>query len=138
MPEAVLDVYGVHDLGSRDPWQAWEGALLPPGLPARVKASVRVHQTAPRQTLMRAMRASRVMLYLGHECEAFCVALAEAQALGVPAVVAPVAALPERVVDGTTGFHRSDPASFADAAVLTVLRCEAPTALRTATSSATS
>jgi glycosyltransferase involved in cell wall biosynthesis len=117
VPEAVLDVYGIDDRGSRDAWQAWEGTLLPSGLAAHVKASVRLHQTAPRQALIQAMRASRVMLYLGHECEAFCVALAEAQALGVPAVVAPVAALPERVIDGITGFHRADPAGFADAAV---------------------
>ena len=72
VPEAVLDVYGIHDLESRNAWQAWEGTLLPSGLPAHVKASVRLHQTAPRQALIEAMRASRVMLYLGHECEAFC------------------------------------------------------------------
>jgi glycosyltransferase involved in cell wall biosynthesis len=43
--------------------------------------------------------------------------LAEAQALGTPAVVAPVAAAHERVIDGVTGFHRADPAAFAEAAV---------------------
>ena len=57
------------------------------------------------------------MLYLGHKAEAFCLALAEAQALGVPAVIAPVAALPERVIDGVTGFHHADPERFAEAAV---------------------
>ena len=57
------------------------------------------------------------MLYLGHKAEAFCLVLAEAQALGVPAVIAPVAALPERVIDGVTGFHHSDPERFAEAAV---------------------
>jgi hypothetical protein len=57
------------------------------------------------------------MLYLGHKCEAFCLSLAEAQALGVPAVIAPVAVLPERVIDGLTGFHRSDAERFAEAAV---------------------
>jgi glycosyltransferase involved in cell wall biosynthesis len=117
VPNAILDVYGIHDLGARDAWQAWEGSLLPPGLPPHAKASVRIHQTAPRHVLMEAMRASRLMLYLGHECEAFCVSLAEAQALGVPAVVAPVGALPERVIDGVTGFQRADPQSFAAAAV---------------------
>jgi glycosyltransferase involved in cell wall biosynthesis len=117
VPDAVLDVYGVHDLGNRDAWQAWAGSLLPSNMPAAVKASVRVHPTATRAALMDAMRSSRVMLYLGHECEAFCVALAEAQALGVPAVIAPVAALPERVIDGVTGFHRADPGEFAEAAV---------------------
>jgi glycosyltransferase involved in cell wall biosynthesis len=57
------------------------------------------------------------MLYLGHTCEAFCLSLAEAQALGVPAVIAPIAALPERVIDGVTGFHHCEPERFADAAV---------------------
>jgi glycosyltransferase involved in cell wall biosynthesis len=63
------------------------------------------------------MRAARVMLYLGHKCEAFCLSLAEAQALGTPAVIAPIAALPKRVIDGVTGFHRADPAGFAEAAI---------------------
>src|SRR5436305_9973777 len=63
------------------------------------------------------MRESRVMLYLGHKCEAFCLSLAEAQALGVPAVIAPTAALPERVINGVTGFHHSDPEAFAQAAI---------------------
>ena len=58
-----------------------------------------------------------MILYLGHKCEAFCLSLAEAQALGLPAVIAPVAALPERVIDGVTGFHHSDPDQFAQAAV---------------------
>jgi glycosyltransferase involved in cell wall biosynthesis len=55
------------------------------------------------------------MLYLGHKVEAFCFAVAEAQAMGVPCVVAPVTVLPERVVDGVTGFIRADPADFAEA-----------------------
>ena len=78
---------------------------------------MRVHRPVPKAELIEAMRAARVMLYLGHKCEAFCLSLAEAQALGVPAVIAPVAALPERVIDGVTGFHHADPAAFADAAV---------------------
>jgi glycosyltransferase involved in cell wall biosynthesis len=118
VPDAVLDVYGVNALRpGDDAWQAWEGGVLPPGLSQRVKDSVRVHPTVDRQELITAMRASRVMLYLGHKCEAFCLSLAEAQALGVPAVIAPIAALPERVIHGVTGFHHSDPEDFAGAAV---------------------
>jgi glycosyltransferase involved in cell wall biosynthesis len=86
-------------------------------MPQSVKDSVHVHSPVGRRELIDAMRGSRVMLYLGHKCEAFCLSLAEAQALGVPAVIAPVAALPERVVDGLTGFHRSNPQAFAQAAV---------------------
>jgi glycosyltransferase involved in cell wall biosynthesis len=117
-PNAVLDVYGVHHLtAGQDAWTEWSGTLLPPNMSDAVKASVRVHPTAPRGALLEALRGARVMLYLGHKCEAFCMSLAEAQALGVPAVIAPVAALPERVVDGVTGFHHADPDAFADAAV---------------------
>ena len=78
---------------------------------------MRVHRPVPKDELFEAMRDARVMLYLGHKCEAFCLSLAEAQALGTPAVIAPIAALPERVIDGVTGFHHADPAAFAEAAV---------------------
>ena len=118
VPDAILDVYGIHSLRpGDDPWKSWEGSVLPQGLPEDVKQSVRVHPSVGRLQLIDAMRNSRVMLYLGHKAEAFCLSLAEAQALGVPAVIAPVAALPERVVDDVTGFHRSEPEGFADAAV---------------------
>lgn len=118
VPDAVLDVYGVHRLApGDDAWAAWEGHALPPGMPAHVKASVRVHPSASRQDLITAMRASRVMLYLGHKAESFCISAAEAQALGVPAVFAPVTALPERVIDGVTGFVRADETEFAERAV---------------------
>jgi glycosyltransferase involved in cell wall biosynthesis len=117
-PDAVLDVYGVTGLQpGDDAWKAWEGRVLPPGMPARVKASIQIHPPVSRQDLIAAMRSSRVMLYLGHKAEAFCLALAEAQALGVPAVVAPVTVLPERVIDGVTGFVRGDADAFADRAL---------------------
>jgi glycosyltransferase involved in cell wall biosynthesis len=116
--DAVLDVFGIHSLRiGDDAWKLWEGTVLPPGMPKQVKDSVRVHPAVGRQELIDAMRTSRAMLYLGHKCEAFCLSLAEAQALGVPAVIAPIAALPERVIDGVTGFHHCDPERFADAAV---------------------
>ena len=118
VPDAVLDVYGVHNLGpGEDAWRAWEGRLLPAGMPEAVKVSVKVWPTAPRAELLGAMRHARAMLYLGHKCEAFCLSLAEAQALGTPVVVAPVAVLPERVIDGVTGFCEGEPAAFADRAV---------------------
>jgi glycosyltransferase involved in cell wall biosynthesis len=118
VPDAVLDVYGVHQLAAgQDAWASWEGSALPTGMPAHVKASVRVHSSASRRELIAAMRGSRVMLYLGHKAESFCIAAAEAQALGVPAVFAPVTALPERVIDGVTGFVRADETEFAERAV---------------------
>lgn len=118
LPDAVLDVYGVNSLQpGEDAWDVWAGTLLPADPSPRLRASVRVHRPVPKLQLFEAMRAARVMLYLGHKCEAFCLSLAEAQALGTPAVIAPIAALPERVIDGVTGFHRADPAGFAEAAI---------------------
>jgi glycosyltransferase involved in cell wall biosynthesis len=116
-PDALLHVYGVHDVKpGEDPWQVWSD-LLPADVPAAARASVVIHPTVSRDEIMAAVRRSRVMLYLGHKVEAFCFALAEAQAMGVPCVVAPVAAVPERVVDGVTGFIHADPQKFADAAL---------------------
>jgi glycosyltransferase involved in cell wall biosynthesis len=57
------------------------------------------------------------MLYGGHATEAFCLSVAEAQALGVPAVVRPIAAMPERVRDGVTGFVAEDDEAVARRAV---------------------
>jgi glycosyltransferase involved in cell wall biosynthesis len=116
-PDAWLHVYGVHDVKpGEDPWQVWSD-LLPADVPAAARSSIIIHPTVPRDEIMAAVRRSRVMLYLGHKVEAFCFALAEAQAMGVPCVVAPVAAVPERVVDGVTGFVHADPQKFADAAL---------------------
>jgi glycosyltransferase involved in cell wall biosynthesis len=117
VPNATLEVYGVRGDSGGDVWKAWEGNLLPTGLSDAAKKSIRVHASVSRAELIAAMRASRVMLYLGHKAEAFCLAAAEAQALGVPAVFAPVTVLPERVIDGVTGYVRGDETEFAERAV---------------------
>jgi len=63
-------------------------------------------------------------LYRGDPGETFCLSLAEAQAMGVPAVVQPLGSAPERVVDGVTGCVAPDDHSFA-AAAISVLRDDA-------------
>lgn len=50
------------------------------------------------------LRQSRVFLHGGDRDDMFCMAAAEAQAMGVPAVVGDVACMRERVVDRETGF----------------------------------
>lgn len=62
---------------------------------------------------------TRVFLCPGDRREMFCMAAAEAQAMGVPAVVTDVAAMRERVVDRETGFvmREGDGAGFAGAAI---------------------
>lgn len=78
---------------------------------------VRRHAPVGRAELIAALRRSRVMLYRGDPGETFCLAVAEAQALGVPAVVQALGSLAERVRDGITGFIVSDEESFVDRAV---------------------
>jgi len=115
-PDARLKVFGtVAAVG--DPWKEWQGTSLPSGLSDAARRAIEIRTAVPRRELMAAMRGARAMVYLGHKTEAFCLALAEAQALGLPCVVAPVAVLPERVIDGVTGFVRGDDASFAEAAL---------------------
>ena len=122
VPDGELHIYGIRDYEYRfgEPWhetQARLGQFLPGDLSSPARLSLRPHAPAPRDVLWDAMRGARVMLYGGHATEAFCLSVAEAQAQGVPAVVRPVAAMPERVRDGVTGFVASDEETFARRAV---------------------
>jgi glycosyltransferase involved in cell wall biosynthesis len=58
--------------------------------------------------LAQALAQARVFLYGGDPGETFCLAAAESQAAGVPAVVARSTCLAERVRDGDTGFVVGD------------------------------
>jgi glycosyltransferase involved in cell wall biosynthesis len=78
---------------------------------------VRRFSPLPRRDLIAALEAARVMLYRGDVNETFCLAVAEAQALGVPAVVQSLGAMPERVVDGVTGAVVGDGDGFVRAAL---------------------
>ncbi len=66
----------------------------------------------PRADLPGLLRQTRVYLYPGDPTETFCLSVAEAQAMGVPCVVRARGALPERVVDGKTGFVARNEAEF--------------------------
>lgn len=70
----------------------------------------------PKAKLIEEFRLSRCLLYRGDINETFCLAVGEAQALGVPAVVQPIGSVVERVRDGETGFVAQDDAAFALAA----------------------
>ena len=69
------------------------------------------------EALANALRGARVMLYRGDPGETFCLALAEAQAMGVPAVVKPLGATAERVIDGVTGIVAKDDDAFVSSAI---------------------
>lgn len=122
VPGAELHIYGIRDYAHRfaDRWEETRkrfGQFIPEGYSAEAFRSLNPHPPARREALWDAMHSSRVMLYGGHRVEAFCLAVAEAQALGVPAVVKPIAVMPERVRDGVTGFVVPDDEAFARRAV---------------------
>jgi glycosyltransferase involved in cell wall biosynthesis len=70
-----------------------------------------------RDALAAALTGARVMLYRGDPGETFCLALAEAQAMGVPAVVQRLGSAGERVIDGITGKIAKDDDAFVSAAI---------------------
>ncbi len=70
----------------------------------------------PKAQLIDEFRAARVMLYRGDFNETFCLAVGEAQAMGVPAVVQNLGSVGERVSDGKTGAVTETDEDFTDAA----------------------
>jgi glycosyltransferase involved in cell wall biosynthesis len=85
---------------------------------------VRCHQPVGRGQLVEVLTGARAMLYRGDPGETFCLALAEAQALGVPAVVTPLGSVGERVADGASGRVARSDDDFVEAAIA-VLRDDA-------------
>jgi glycosyltransferase involved in cell wall biosynthesis len=84
---------------------------------ALAASGVRRFAPVGRKALATVLLGARVMLYRGDPGETFCLALAEAQAMGVPAVVEPLGSTPERVIDGVTGRVAKDDDGFVAAAV---------------------
>jgi glycosyltransferase involved in cell wall biosynthesis len=83
----------------------------------KVKAArekgVRVRDPAPDPAMAEVYRTARVHLYPGSESEMLGSTLAESQACGLPAVVRPLGAAPERVIDGETGYAVGEDEGFA-------------------------
>ncbi len=78
---------------------------------------VKLREPVSKTELREALTASRVMLYKGDPGETFCLALAEAQAMGVPAVVQPIGSVGERVAHNQTGVVATSDEDFAAAAI---------------------
>ena len=74
---------------------------------------VKVFAPVKKSKLAKVYSDARVMLYRGDPGETFCLAIAESQAAGVPAVIQNVGCVAERIIDGKTGFVTSDDISFA-------------------------
>jgi glycosyltransferase involved in cell wall biosynthesis len=121
-PEAELHIYGgpaVYGAFGAKHASEMEAVLAR----ADVLASRGVRRFAPvgREALAAALAGARVMLYRGDPGETFCLALAEAQAMGVPAVVTPLGAVAERVSDGVSGHVADNDEDFATAAIAALL-----------------
>ncbi len=103
---------------------ASEGRFLTPAF-ARIhalvnaagKSGVRVCRPLPDAAMAEFLRTARVHLYPSDEREVSAMTLAESQAVGLPAVVRPLGAAPERIVDGKTGFLAPDDNAFAEYAI---------------------
>lgn len=63
--------------------------------------------------LAQALAGLRAILYRGDPGETYCLAVGEAQAVGVPAVVQDIGCVAERVIDGETGFVAANDQEFA-------------------------
>ena len=77
---------------------------------------VKLRGPVPKARLIQELHQSRAMLYRGDLNETFCLAVGEAQAMGVPTVVEKLGSVSERVIDGETGFVAVGAAAFAESA----------------------
>lgn len=82
------------------------------------------HEPRPKEGLLQVFEENRVLLHAGDASEASCLALAEAQGAGLPAVTTLFGAGGELVTDGRTGFVCETEQDFA-AATLRLLREDA-------------
>lgn len=76
-----------------------------------------VREVLPKKELFRELQTGRAMLYKGDRAETFCLAVAEAQALGLPAVVCDLGSMKERVLNGKTGYVAKDDNEFVNCAL---------------------
>jgi glycosyltransferase involved in cell wall biosynthesis len=118
VPNAQFQIYaGPQVYGAVGARKADQMAAVLERADALAGKGVRRHAPVPKPELVGKLRAARLMLYRGDENETFCLAVAEAQALGLPAVVTPLGSLPERVEDGVTGTVAESDDEFVAAAI---------------------
>lgn len=117
VPNAELHVFsGPQVYDAKGPRAAAMRAALADAEASRAHG-VFVREPMAKAALAQELAQARVLTYLGDPGETFCLAVAEAQAMGVPAVVRPIGSVAERVRDKKTGFVEKDHAAFAQAAI---------------------
>ena len=76
--------------------------------------SITVEPRVGNDAVLDLLRGARLVLAPGHRSETFCLAAAEAIAMGVPVITLGIGSLKERVADGQTGFVCRDWAAMAE------------------------
>ena len=71
-----------------------------------------IREPLPKDRLAKELQNCRVLLYRGDPGETFCLAVGEAQAVGVPSVVQDIGCLSERVINSVTGFVAKNDEDF--------------------------
>jgi len=121
MPQAELHIYAGTAVYGGMTKHAGEIEAVLTRAGALEYQGVRRHAPVGREQLVEMLTQARAMLYRGDPGETFCLALAEAQALGVPAVVTPLGSVAERVVDGLSGRVAHSDDDFVAAAIAVLL-----------------
>jgi glycosyltransferase involved in cell wall biosynthesis len=109
VPAAELHVFSsLATYGGGDPGKQASARPILARARALAEAGVVLHSPVAKPSLVQELTRSRIFLYGGDPGETFCLAAAEAQAAGVPAVVSRSTCLGERVRHGETGFVLDD------------------------------
>ena len=118
VPAAELHVFsGPQTYGS---WGAKMAPRMQPVLDrarAAQPSGVVLRPPLPRLRLAQELAGFRVLLYRGDLEETFCLAVGEAQAVGVPCVLQDLGSVKERILPGETGFVAADDPDFARHAI---------------------
>ncbi|OKH88266.1 glycosyltransferase family 4 protein [Thalassospira sp. TSL5-1] len=113
-PEAELHIFaGPQTYGSTGDRKAQKMKAILDHAQSLAHCGVVLRGPVPKAQLFDEMQQARVMPYRGDVGETFCLALGEAQAMGIPCVIQDVGCVSERIVDGITGFVANDDDVFA-------------------------
>ncbi|ARJ67287.1 glycosyltransferase [Magnetospirillum sp. ME-1] len=119
VPDAELHVHSM-TLAAAAEGSAVEEGLRPLAAKVLEAAAHGVVVTRPQgdHLMSAALSEARVHLYPGHADDMGCFTLMESQASGCPAVIRPLGAASERIIDGVTGYSAPDDDAFANLAVM--------------------
>lgn len=118
IPAAELHIFaGIATYGAAGAAKAGKMGPVLDRATTLVDQGVILRGPVPKAQLVDELAAARALLYRGDIGETFCSAVAEAQAMGLPAVLQDIACMKERVIEAETGWAVKDEAAFADKAI---------------------